>query len=127
MRIAEAAHQGATPTFDHNDTLQRLGREFTSNADDTLPFDEHIASIRCCTGGIEDVDVNKCNNRIIAARPDLHVRNFQARVRLGLAKLSVEYFIGQLACLYQIDSTKRRAVEIPCLSQPVDSRGFGSL
>lgn len=67
MCIAEAAHKSATPTVDDKGMLQCLGREFVANADDTLSFDEHIASVRCCASGVDDVNIDECNDRIITA------------------------------------------------------------
>lgn len=66
MGIAEAAHKSAAPTLDDKGTLQCLGCDFATNADDTLSFDEDITSVRCRASGIEDANVNKCNDIIIA-------------------------------------------------------------
>ena len=84
MGVAEAAHQSAAPTVNDKSALQRLRCEFFADADDTLSFDEYIPSVRCCAGGIQDIDVHERNDRIITARLDFHTGNFQAGVHLGL-------------------------------------------
>lgn len=100
MGIAEAAHESAAPTLDDKGTSQCLGCKFAANSDDTLSFDEDITSVRWCASGIEDIDVNECNDRIVTARSDFHTRNFQAGVCLGLIEQSVGYFIDQLSYVY---------------------------
>lgn len=65
MGIAEATHESAAPTLDDKGALQCLGCEFAASADDTLSFDEDITSVRRCASGIEDANINKCNDSII--------------------------------------------------------------
>lgn len=127
MGIAEAAHECATPALDNRGTLQRLRCEFAANADDTFSLDEYIPSVRCCTSGIDDIDVNECNACIITARSDFHIRNFQTKVCLGLVEQSVGCSISQWSYFYQIDSTERRMAGIPCLSQSVCIHRLGGL
>lgn len=67
MCIAEAAHKGATPTVDDKGMLQCLECEFIANAADTPSFDEYIASVRCCASGVDDVNIDKCDDCIITA------------------------------------------------------------